>query len=101
MKGNNLLIKGEKEARKIMLRFLGELSSLSFRAKNDKNWTFEEIGSENKEVLELDKNAQVSGKKGLCDFIHPEEQDYVSNEINSAIRKGNKFQVITRLDPDI
>ena len=87
-----------RESQRALSTLMSNLPGMAYRCKNDRQWTMEFVsdgcleltGYQSEELLE---NKAIS----YADLIHPDDQNYVWNEVQEAIAKRRPFRLIYRI----
>ena len=74
------------------------IPGIVYRCKNDKNWTMIFISEGCFNLTGYKPNDLLNNKKlSYSDIIHPEDRNYVSAEINKALKDNKAFQLEYRI----
>ena len=77
---------------------LGNLPGMAYRCRNEPRWPMEFISQGVKEITGYDPGELMnSGGREFGDLIHPDDQDYVWNSIQEAVKKKMPFQIEYRV----
>jgi len=87
----------KEEIRNILFKFLGNLNTVGFKARNDEALTVEAMGEEVNAVFGLPEDAEALSGKGLFEYIHQQDQAYVRTSLEEGLKEGNKCQLIFRV----
>ncbi|MCB1160549.1 MAG: PAS domain S-box protein, partial [Leptospiraceae bacterium] len=77
---------------------ISNLQGLAYRCKNDKKWTMEFMSEGIKELSGYSAEDFVENKTlSYNDVIHPEDTEYVFNEVQKAVRNRKHFTLTYRI----
>ncbi len=71
---------------------LANLQGMSYRAKNDHNWTLEHVSEGSKEILGIDPEDFMSGKYTLGELVHPDDIDEVRSNLDVGLKHRRQIQ---------
>ncbi len=87
-----------RENRQKLANLISNLPGMVYRCKNDRNWTMEYLSDECKEVLGYHKDDLIGNEKlSFNGLIHPEDREYVWQEVQNAILKKQRFEIRYRI----
>jgi signal transduction histidine kinase/ActR/RegA family two-component response regulator len=87
-----------QESQRSLQSLIGNLPGMAYRCRYDREWTLEFV-SDGCEALTGCPANYLQGKKGgaLNDFIHPEDQQHVWDEITVAVTQKQSFGLTYRM----
>lgn len=87
-----------QESQRSLQSLIGNLPGMAYRCRYDRDWTLEFV-SDGCEALTGCPANYLQGKKGgaLNDFIHPEDQQHVWDEITVAVTQRQSFGLTYRM----
>jgi PAS domain S-box-containing protein len=87
-----------KETKRMFSTLLCNLMGIVYRCRNDENWTMEFLSEQFYDLTGY-KSAEVLFNKKIsyAKIIHPDDRDYVWNEVQSAINEKRSFQIEYRI----
>jgi len=86
------------ESQRTLTTPMGDLPGMAYRCRNDCDWTMEYVSDgcvalTGYRPVELIENSRVS----YAQLIHPEDQEYVWNEIQTALKERRPFKLVYRI----
>jgi PAS domain S-box-containing protein len=87
-----------QESRRTLETLLSNLPGMAYRCHNDSTWTMEFV-SQGCYSLTGYQPADLIGNQKIAfiELIHPQDQQRVWNEVQTALRKGQSFQLTYRI----
>lgn len=87
-----------RESQRALAGLMSNLPGIAYRCRNDPNWTMEYV-SEGALALTGYAPAQLICNRAIsfAQLIHPEDQDYVWQEVQTAVRKNHSYQLNFRI----
>ncbi len=86
------------ESQRALSTLLGNLQGMAYRCKNDENWTMEFFSAGVKELTGYDAGDFINNAKlSYASVIHPDDRQYVYDEVQSALLEHRHFQLIYRI----
>ncbi|SEB13862.1 PAS domain S-box-containing protein [Thiothrix caldifontis] len=87
-----------QESQRSLQSLIGNLPGMAYRCRYDREWTMEFV-SDGCEALTGCPANYLQGKKGaaLNDFIHPEDQQQVWDDITAALQERQSFRLTYRM----
>jgi PAS domain S-box-containing protein len=87
-----------RESQRALSTLMSNLPGMAYRCKNDRRWTMEFVSEGCLDLTgyrsnELLKNAAIS----YADLIHPDDQNYVWDEIQEAVANRRHFRLVYRI----
>ena len=91
-----------KESRRKLATLIGNLPGIAYRCKNDKKWTMEFISEGSKRLTGYEPEDIIQNKRlSFADIIHPEDRNYVWEEIQNWVNKREPFKITYRIKDSI
>jgi len=76
---------------------LANLQGMAHRSSKDRNWTMEFVSEGCRDLLGVDPEDFIAGRVSFKDLIHPEDQERVRSEVQSAIARKSAFSIEYRV----
>lgn len=77
---------------------INNLQGIAYRCKNDEHWTMEYLSAGFENITGYKTNEIIENiQKSYNELIHPEDQDYVFQEVGKAVQNNTSFEVQYRL----
>ncbi len=87
-----------QESQRMLLTLFHNLPGMAYRCKNDQYWTMLFISSGCKELTGYKVKNFIHNKKlTYANIIHPDDREYVVNNVSSALSTGKQFELEYRI----
>ncbi len=86
------------ESYRTLSTLMGNLPGMVYRCRNDRDWTMEFASEGCQELTGYSPDDFISRRKiNYAQLIHPEDQESVWSEVQSALKENRSFQLIYRI----
>ncbi len=86
-----------REQERFLSTLLSNLPGLVYRSRNEPSWPFEYVSEGVIELTGYTPEEFLAGKINFGDIIHPDDQDFVWREVQSAVERREPFELNYRI----
>ncbi|MFP4051457.1 MAG: PAS domain S-box protein [Thermoplasmata archaeon] len=87
-----------KESRRRLKTLMDNIPGMAYRCKNNRNWTMRFISEGCVELTGYEPEELIDDKVlSYMDVIHPDDREYVWNEIQNSVKEGESFKLEYRI----
>ena len=87
-----------RESQRTLATLMGNLPGMAYRCRNDRDWTMEVVSKGAIELIGYQPEDLVHNRKvAFADLIHPDDFDWVWQEVQEAVQNRRPFQATYRI----
>ncbi|MDC1067580.1 PAS domain S-box protein [Candidatus Kapabacteria bacterium] len=86
-----------KESEERFSSMLSNVPGVIFRCKLDKDWTMLFMSDKVNELIGYPKEAYLKGKLTFNDTIHPDDREFVADQIETQLKNNNSYTIEYRI----
>jgi PAS domain S-box-containing protein len=86
-----------RESRRKLTTLMSNLPGMVYRCRNDRNWTMEFVSDGCEKLLGYTAEEITGNTFTYRDMMHPEDRDYIWNEVQKALERKESFRFVFRV----
>jgi PAS domain S-box-containing protein len=91
-----------QESQRTLTTLISNLPGMAYRCQNDKNWTMEFVSEGSLDLTGYHPEELIESRKiSYGALIHPEDQDAVWNEVQTALHENRPFRITYRINSSV